>query len=376
MARTSLPPGFRFHPTDVELTLYYLKRKIMGKPFRFEAISEIELYKFAPWDLPDKSCLQSKDLEWYFFCPADRKYANSSRQNRATDIGYWKITGKDRSISYNSRIVARKKTLVFHEGRVPNGVRTNWVMHEYRLEEKELADSGFLLDAFVLCKIYKKSGPGPKIGEQYGAPFSEEDWEEEEGGPSVLLPPICNDSMHVQYELSDHVQPDGHAVDATAPGSSECVDICSVLQEVLESHDHEIFGTQASEMSDSLVHGTSTKRTIVPNASQVELESADEIYFPNETLGDALEHDLLDLSSQAKPWPIEDFHSPYNSTDDMLLQSLLGISDGSYMEMSDFQLPAQGHSPHLHLPDNLSPTYQPSLLSWESIGASSGTVHP
>lgn len=31
-------------------------------------------------------------------------------------------------------------------------------------------------DACVLCKIFQKSGPGPKIGAQYGAPFNEEDW--------------------------------------------------------------------------------------------------------------------------------------------------------------------------------------------------------
>ena len=58
MAKTSLPPGFRFHPTDLELVWYYLKRKIMGKPFRFESISELELYKFAPWDLPGNCFLQ------------------------------------------------------------------------------------------------------------------------------------------------------------------------------------------------------------------------------------------------------------------------------------------------------------------------------
>lgn len=51
MARDSLPPGFRFHPTDVELVMYYLRRKVMGK-LRFEGIAEIELYKFSPWDLP------------------------------------------------------------------------------------------------------------------------------------------------------------------------------------------------------------------------------------------------------------------------------------------------------------------------------------
>lgn len=34
-------------------------------------------------------------------------------------------------------------------------------------------------DAFVICKIFEKSGMGPKIGEQYGAPFKEEDWEDD-----------------------------------------------------------------------------------------------------------------------------------------------------------------------------------------------------
>ena len=59
MNQVSLQPGFRFHPTDVELVSYYLKRKVRGKRFGVNAISEIDLYKFEPWDLPDKSCLQS-----------------------------------------------------------------------------------------------------------------------------------------------------------------------------------------------------------------------------------------------------------------------------------------------------------------------------
>nr|AIZ68168.1 NAC domain-containing protein 74-like isoform X1 [Albuca bracteata] len=188
MSKTSLPPGFRFHPTDVELVWYYLKRKIMGKPFRFEAISEVEMYKFAPWDLPEKSCLRSRDLEWYFFCPRDRKYSQGSRTNRATDIGYWKTTGRDRSIVHNSQTVGMKKTLIFHLGKSPQGSRTDWVMYEFRLESKDLVNAGYAQDAYVLCKIFQKSGLGPKNGEQYGAPFNEDDWEDEDTEDAGPLP--------------------------------------------------------------------------------------------------------------------------------------------------------------------------------------------
>ncbi|KAL3528063.1 hypothetical protein ACH5RR_012719 [Cinchona calisaya] len=180
MARTSLPPGFRFHPTDVELVMYYLKRKVMGKKLCFQAISELNIYKFSPWDLPDKSCLKSKDLEWFFFCPRERKYACGDRMNRATETGYWKTTGKDRPVVYNHSSVGMVKTLVFHQGNAPRGQRTDWVIHEYRIEDKNLADMGVAQDTYVLCKVFHKSGPGPQNGSQYGAPFKEEDWDDDE----------------------------------------------------------------------------------------------------------------------------------------------------------------------------------------------------
>lgn len=51
----SLPPGFRFHPTDEELVAYYLDRKISGHPIELEIIPEVDLYKCEPWDLPGLS---------------------------------------------------------------------------------------------------------------------------------------------------------------------------------------------------------------------------------------------------------------------------------------------------------------------------------
>ncbi|XP_018471279.1 NAC domain-containing protein 78 [Raphanus sativus] len=176
---TSLAPGFRFHPTDEELVRYYLKRKVCNRPFNFDAISVTDVYKSEPWDLPDKSKLKSRDLEWYFFSMLDKKYSNGSKTNRATEKGYWKTTGKDREIRNGSRGVGMKKTLVYHKGRAPRGERSNWVMHEYRLTDDELKKTGAPQDAFVLCRIFQKSGTGPKNGEQYGAPYLEEEWEED-----------------------------------------------------------------------------------------------------------------------------------------------------------------------------------------------------
>ena len=173
MAQQRLPPGFRFHPTDVELVAYYLKEKINGRPIEMNPIAAVDLYKVEPWDLPAMSRLQSCDQEWYFYSARDRKYPNGSRTNRATEIGYWKSTGKDRTVKC-TRSTGMKKTLVYYRGRAPRGERTDWVMHEYRMEDKVYENLTGRQEPYVLARVFKKSGAGPKNGEQYGAPFIEE----------------------------------------------------------------------------------------------------------------------------------------------------------------------------------------------------------
>ncbi|KAK4576871.1 hypothetical protein RGQ29_027422 [Quercus rubra] len=157
-----LPPGFRFHPTDEELITYYLLKKVLDSNFTGRAIAEVDLNKCEPWELPDKAKMGEK--EWYFFSLRDRKYPTGLRTNRATEAGYWKATGKDREI-YSSKtccLVGMKKTLVFYRGRAPKGEKSNWVMHEYRLEGKFAYHylSRSSKDEWVISRVFQKSGSG------------------------------------------------------------------------------------------------------------------------------------------------------------------------------------------------------------------------
>ncbi|KAL6846145.1 hypothetical protein ACP4OV_023593 [Aristida adscensionis] len=180
-----LLPGFRFHPTDEELVGFYLKRKIQQKPLSIELIRQLDIYKYDPWDLPslehqDVYLQTNEDLvdqyqlplastgekEWYFYCPRDRKYRNSARPNRVTGAGFWKATGTDRPIysSEGTKCIGLKKSLVFYRGRAAKGIKTDWMMHEYRLPS--LNDPSLSKtpkhktipanDAWAICRIFKK----------------------------------------------------------------------------------------------------------------------------------------------------------------------------------------------------------------------------
>ncbi|KAI3982987.1 hypothetical protein MKX01_010470 [Papaver californicum] len=177
MAPVGLPPGFRFHPTDEELVNYYLKRKIHGLKIELDIIPEVDLYKCEPWELAEKSFLPSRDPEWYFFGPRDRKYPNGFRTNRATRAGYWKSTGKDRRVSSQNRAIGMKKTLVYYRGRAPQGIRTDWVMHEYRHDNRDCEDTLGIQDFYALCRVFKKNGVCTEValdqGGQCSIPFVE-----------------------------------------------------------------------------------------------------------------------------------------------------------------------------------------------------------
>ncbi|KAF0909322.1 hypothetical protein E2562_035186 [Oryza meyeriana var. granulata] len=163
-AELNLPPGFRFHPTDEELVAHYLCARAAGRAAPVPIIAEVDLYRYDPWELPERALFGRR--EWYFFTPRDRKYPNGSRPNRAAGTGYWKATGADKPVVHGGRTAGIKKALVFYHGKPPRGVKTEWIMHEYRLADAGTAakKAGTLrLDDWVLCRLYNKKNEWEKM---------------------------------------------------------------------------------------------------------------------------------------------------------------------------------------------------------------------
>ncbi|XP_057466756.1 protein CUP-SHAPED COTYLEDON 1-like isoform X1 [Actinidia eriantha] len=219
MKEEKLPPGFRFHPTDEELITYYLINKISDANFTARAVTDVDLNKSEPWDLPGKAKMGEK--EWYFFSLRDRKYPTGVRTNRATNTGYWKTTGKDKEIfnSVTSELVGMKKTLVFYRGRAPRGEKTNWVMHEYRIHSKSAFRTA-KQDEWVVCRVFQKSAGGKKYPSNHSSsrapllnPYSLEI------GPSATMhysqmlqaveacqfPSLGRNHMMMSNEMEEHV---------------------------------------------------------------------------------------------------------------------------------------------------------------------------
>ncbi|KAJ4727995.1 NAC domain containing protein [Melia azedarach] len=146
--------GFRFHPTEQEIISYFLEMKMRGLDFPVHTVAEVDICKFEPYDLPQRSPLPPDDQVWYFFNAPAYKSAGSKRTERTTGTGFWKLTGKDRPIrdKQGKEEIGFKRNLVFYSGRVRNGIKTNWVMHEYH------SNNATSYQEYVLFRLKRKSG--------------------------------------------------------------------------------------------------------------------------------------------------------------------------------------------------------------------------
>ncbi|KAI3689943.1 hypothetical protein L2E82_47914 [Cichorium intybus] len=166
--QSKVPPGFRFHPTEEELLHYYLRKKVAYEKIDLDVIRDVDLNKLEPWDIQEKCRIGSTPQnDWYFFSHKDKKYPTGTRTNRATAAGFWKATGRDKVIYSSFRRIGMRKTLVFYKGRAPHGQKSDWIMHEYRLDDNTITSQDYgsgssnLCDSaqeegWVVCRVFKK----------------------------------------------------------------------------------------------------------------------------------------------------------------------------------------------------------------------------
>ncbi|KAK4757521.1 hypothetical protein SAY87_018822 [Trapa incisa] len=169
----NLPPGFRFYPTDEELVVHFLHRKAALLPCHPDVIPDLDLYPYDPWELQGKALAEGN--KWYYF--------SRRTPERVTGNGYWKPLGVEEPIltSASNKRVGMKKYFVFYVGEAPGGMKTNWIMHEYRLfgsssttTTTTTGSSGSARSSssrrkgnpktdyskWVLCRVYERDGDG------------------------------------------------------------------------------------------------------------------------------------------------------------------------------------------------------------------------
>uniref|UniRef100_A0A0A0KKJ2 NAC domain-containing protein n=2 Tax=Cucumis sativus TaxID=3659 RepID=A0A0A0KKJ2_CUCSA len=163
----TLPPGFRFYPTEEELVSFYLYHKLEGGRQYFNGVVDqiipiLDIYHFNPWDLPQfagEVCKRDEE-QWFFFIPRQESEARGGRPKRVTSSGYWKATGSPTYVysSNNHRSIGIKRSMVFYNGRAPKGTKTQWKMNEYKLVPGEQPfPASTTIPKLSLCRIYKKS---------------------------------------------------------------------------------------------------------------------------------------------------------------------------------------------------------------------------
>ncbi|KAK3221571.1 hypothetical protein Dsin_008596 [Dipteronia sinensis] len=154
------PVGYRFCPQDGELILHYLKKKVLNQQLPPNKIVQVNIYQHNPKDLAEFYKAYKENGAYYFFTPRDRKYRNGDRPSRAAGCGYWKATGANKPVYHKNKRVGSRNALVFYKGKPPHGNKTDWIMHEFKVDNppptKRNGINDMRLDNWVLCKIYYK----------------------------------------------------------------------------------------------------------------------------------------------------------------------------------------------------------------------------
>ncbi|KAL0328454.1 UNVERIFIED_CONTAM: protein CUP-SHAPED COTYLEDON 2 [Sesamum calycinum] len=163
----SLPPGFRFHPTDEELISYYLLKKVLDSSFTTRAITQVDLNKSEPWNLPGTESEDGGE-RMVLLQPARQEIPDGveGEQGDGSRVleGHWERQG---DIQLQDMVAGGdEENPSFLPGESSKGEKTNWVMHEYRLQGKLAYHylSPNSQDEWVISRVFQKTAPGSSGG--------------------------------------------------------------------------------------------------------------------------------------------------------------------------------------------------------------------
>ncbi|KAF8410737.1 hypothetical protein HHK36_003274 [Tetracentron sinense] len=151
------PPGYRFRPTDSELLVHYLKKKLEGIPFPTKIIHDFNVYSCNPHDL-SRIFISAEEDKFYFFSPRERRSAKESRPIRAAGDGFWKASsGYVKVKDEHGRVVrnGKKRSLVFYLGKPSKKPeKTKWLMQEFLLDSDPPTTSNGLRKSMWVSVCY------------------------------------------------------------------------------------------------------------------------------------------------------------------------------------------------------------------------------
>ncbi|KAL0392002.1 UNVERIFIED_CONTAM: NAC domain-containing protein 78 [Sesamum radiatum] len=136
-------------PPPAEIGLYWSDEQIIslldeykpGSSLPNNVLADSSPYLYPPSNLPEGI--------WYL--------VPSNEKKECVD-GFWKAKGESCKIYSNSKITGWRTTLEYYERQVPHGQRTNWLMQEYRITQKELCDKDKRKESRSLCRVFLCSG--------------------------------------------------------------------------------------------------------------------------------------------------------------------------------------------------------------------------
>ncbi|CAK7329253.1 unnamed protein product [Dovyalis caffra] len=161
--RPNLLPGYRFCPSDQELIIHYLDKKVKNEAVVYTfAVNDFDLYSKHPWEIWDMfggNNLVSefdKDQGLFFFTQLRKRSGKDSRFCRSFGDGTWHgedagalIKTADTKLS-----IGLKKRFTYKNSKSPHGRK--WIMYEFSLV-------GHSTD-YVLCQL-KKNDKDKKLSE-------------------------------------------------------------------------------------------------------------------------------------------------------------------------------------------------------------------